>query len=363
MSEAFPCPEPGPRDHITPSGACALLRCPLSVAFTDDPRFPGGGESSPALVLGTVAHAVLEAAAKGRVSCREDAALIWDEEITKECARCPESVEWGPPSGWRSYHLKRSRALTHAVAVGSRWSGGRGESGGSGFGGGAEVKLSALGGLLEGRIDLLVVGPPRIIEDYKTGSVRDAVGDMKEEYRVQLQLYAVLDHANSGKWPEKARAVPLVGPPEEIDVDPVDAMALLDEVQSALATYRAAVDGKTVLTLARPSPDACSRCDFRVNCPSFWDSAEPAWVDHGVVAVSGVVQSAVDTGALVGLTVLADVGTLEGEVTIESLPRDRVGDITGLSGSRVAVDGLTRKRGSLSTVRAAPWSRFERIEQ
>ena len=109
------------------------------------------------------------------------------------------------------------------------------------------------------------------------------------------------------------------------------------------------------------SAAACSRCDYRVNCSSFWAAVEPSWVEDGIFALSGVVISAVDTGALVGLRVLADAGTVTGEVTIESLPRERVGDIVNLRGTRVAIDGLMRKRESMSIVRASHRSTFERL--
>jgi hypothetical protein len=155
-----------------------------------------------------------------------------------------------------------------------------------------ERSQEALNGLLHGRADVIRRLPEPEIEDYKTGSLLDAdTGAIKESYRTQMMLYAVLEHESSGVWPKRATLVPLEGSPITIDIDPAAATAAAEAAVAQLGTFNDHVEqGTPVDQLAAPSPDACRFCGYAIQCPAFWSSASTGWRDEAIIAVAGQIS-------------------------------------------------------------------------
>jgi hypothetical protein len=156
-----------------------------------------------------------------------------------------------------------------------------------------EERQSAFDGKLKGKADVIIRTAQPVIEDYKTGALYDPddPSQVKEQYRTQMLLYAVLEHEETGTWPIRATLIPLEGPPVEIDIVPAEAEEAARNALADLARYNEAVDaGGDPLALASPSAEACLFCPYAIECPAFWSAAAPSWGADGIVAAAGEIR-------------------------------------------------------------------------
>lgn len=127
------------------------------------------------------------------------------------------------------------------------------------------------------------------MRDYKTGSVTDDDGSVRDDYALQVQLYAVLEKDTSGAWPDRGVLVPLPGAQAVVNVEPRSAQNSADRVGAALDSYNAAVTADEVATLGSPSPSTCRYCEYAPRCGSFWGAWSDDWEGAGLVAAAGTV--------------------------------------------------------------------------
>jgi hypothetical protein len=173
-------------------------------------------------------------------------------------------------------------------------------------------------------------GPTHEIEDYKTGALYEAdptgATAVKSHYRVQMLLYAALEHAATGSWPTRATLIPLQGPPALIAIDPDEAAHVAEMSMDALDTYNAAVEADADFqTLASPSAETCVYCPYAIRCPAFWNAASENWRDAGIVAVSGEITHRTESRlSTFNATIAATHGSLpKGEYVLVQLESDR----------------------------------------
>jgi PD-(D/E)XK nuclease superfamily len=189
-----------------------------------------------------------------------------------------------------------------------------------------EASQEAYGGKLRGRADVIRRGAEPEIQDYKTGAVLDSQdGDIKRSYRVQMLLYAVLEHEDNGVWPLRATLIPLEGQPVSIDIDPHEARHAAESCMRALDQYNAAVlDGRPVADLGAASPQSCRFCPYAVRCPAFWDAIDRTWAEDGIRAIAGRLLACemAELGTL-AFKVEAQRGAASGEVWLYGLDPER----------------------------------------
>ncbi len=347
-------PKPTPKGYVTPTTATTLLRCPTAFAFGEDPEFADAIPSSPALVIGNAGHRVLERAGRGELEPGTPAlTAAWDEAIAREAAAHEtEALKYGwgqAPDKWPFYAARRARTLRLARRLADRaWSGGAvGAVGGSHARLMTEVRRSAFGDRLHGRIDAVDDGPPKRIEDYKTGAISDAEdgAELRREYVVQMQLYAVLEHARDGEWPEVAALVPIDGPAVELAIVADEAAGLAQDVLRSLDEYLEAVDDGALMDLARPTPENCGRCRFSGACRAFWSTCNSEWSAAGVAAIWGVLVESWSAGGRAVIRVASDAGSVRGDWIVRGLTEGHVEALGPLvNGRRIAASGL-RIRG------------------
>ncbi len=335
-------PEPVKRSYVSPAAAAGLLRCALQLAYRDDPvlrHVP----PTPALLIGTIAHEVLELAGAGRLDGPAGARTAWDSALNKQKAKAaadPLMSGWpADPRRWPFYAVKRARtvrlAASLAAVAGTRGSGGHGSIR-------LEQAGQAEGGRLRGRIDVVRPGPPKIIEDYKTGAVADPDdGAVKDDYLVQMLLYAVIEHERDGIWPEEAVLIPVQGAALAIPVDPARAEEVKAAAMQALDAYDAAPPAPGIWELAAPSPHACARCPFSVQCGPFWDACGESWLQDGVRAAAGEVSRVTRSGDSLSVTIDSSAGSQRGALTIRNLHPSHVAHLGDLAaGQPVGVTGF-----------------------
>lgn len=185
----------------------------------------------------------------------------------------------------------------------------------------------AFEGRLRGRADVIRRGAEPEIEDYKTGSLYEDDGEeMKAQYRLQLLLYAVLEHATSGVWPRRAILVPLEGQPATIEINATEASEAAASALRALDEYNAAIDNVRPLEkIASPSADRCRFCPFSIQCPAFWSAVEPAWAEDGIIALAGHIERREESRlSTFTLTVRRESGSVsDGNYLVHQLDAER----------------------------------------
>ena len=259
--------------------------------------------------MGTVAHAVIEAAYRGEFAGADDpsraALAFWDSRIAELTERLSGFRE---PSRWRDYQMKRFRAAARAAAIATGTSR-PSIAGGVSRSVRVEHRLTSTDGRVVGRPDRVETSSGRVtIVDLKTGNIEP--GDLPAAYGQQLQLYSWLWHEVSGEWPTDAAVELLDGTRLPLEVSPGECGALAAEAVRALESFNELVEsGADFLALATPGMEECRYCVFRGSCPAFLREADEEWRSFRFV-VGGRVQD--DSGDEAGercLTVTSEYGT------------------------------------------------------
>ena len=142
----------------------------------------------------------------------------------------------------------------------------------------AEDWVQTSNGKVAGRIDLIKESDSGVeIVDYKTGPLSDdaSSGIAKEEYLLQVKMYAALYHAMHGVWPVKLSLIGLNQDSITIDVDSEECSILLQEAEKNLDDINELIEtGLKPEDFAQPSPEACKYCLFRPACSKYWESRQ-----------------------------------------------------------------------------------------
>jgi hypothetical protein len=134
-------------------------------------------------------------------------------------------------------------------------------------------------GLIYGEIDKLIDGPRGLtIYDKKTCHVFDDEGYVKDEYRMQLLLYAGLVYEDMGKVAN--RLVLVDRDDRETDIhfefeEVLDAMTAASRWLTALnKKIQSTPSVGQLMYLAQPSQESCRFCSARVACPAYWKARQ-----------------------------------------------------------------------------------------
>lgn len=263
-----------PLPRISPSRYLSLQQCPLKEiwASSRQPLLP----CYPAAYLGTAIHGMLELAFQGRITNREEISEAWNNEIErleKEMLTIPVEKHLIPlQMSVFNFEVKKLLAFKMICSlfgdIPRRKSGGSKSS--------AEDWVQTPDGKVAGRIDLVKESDEGIeIVDYKTGPLSDdtSPGKPKEEYLLQVKMYAALYHAMHGVWPVKLSLTGLDQESVSIDVDSKECSNLLKEAEKSLDDINELIEsGLTPEDFAQPSPDACKFCLYRPACKKYWES-------------------------------------------------------------------------------------------
>lgn len=278
-------------NRLSPTSFEVMLGCRRRFALGQHGAHLAGG--TDATRLGSICHAVLDKAVAGHAlaladwrSCVE---TLWADAVAVEEARASEAGIDKPARTWSGYEIKRARLLKVAerlrtfladIPVDTQLL--------------TEHPMSAEGGRLFGRADLILRGPHthRII-DYKSGAVTEDDGTPRRAYVHQLQVYALLEHADSGSWPGTAHLFPLHGPPVEIDVEPEECIRRGREAIQLLDAFNAVAPGAQP---AAPSAVICRWCDYATECSAFWGAVDESWAPE-VRAATGIIRRVFTTPA------------------------------------------------------------------
>lgn len=214
-------------------------------------------------ILGTIIHKLYELTQKGELHNVADLKGKWEELVLAEKNKLANNYPTLLDASINDYD-KRNSAIRYALCLLKKPNKKTLEEG---------VKIysekwldcSKLG--LKGVADKLVIEDEYIdIIDFKSGHVKDENGEIKTEYQMQLQLYAVMcQHLSLGK-PRSLYLVDIEGDYFEVPFSPDFSKQLIDEVRSTLEMLNGTILNRNFQTLVKPDLGLCSCCSCRHIC-------------------------------------------------------------------------------------------------
>ena len=279
-----PLPTLRPLGRISPSHFAGMEACALREVWAAA-KEPAALPTTPAAMVGTVTHRLLEEAGRGDLSADAEPAIDrrWDELLGEAEVACEKSwlnCHFVPlASAVPDYEVRRLQALAAAKALARAAAATAVHRHGEpvGLPSGGEVAVSTPDGLAGGRIDVVTQtdeGP--VLKDYKSGAIYERKNPrvVKQEYATQLKLYAAIYASMTGTWPHRLELVPIAGVPEEVPFTEEESQQLLGHALELREKINAIVSGNASLgsrirLLADPDPGGCGYCPFRPHCPAY----------------------------------------------------------------------------------------------
>ena len=261
-------------ERISPSRFNQFQLCSLREIWSSNhqgPLLP----CHPSARLGTISHAILEAAAKGVVNDRASLEALWNN-ITKKVQDQMlqyQVEEHLVPLEIYAFNYEVKKILCFKMSEKIFESSGPEVSGKRS----AEQWFESADGKIGGKIDLILTHDDGVeIVDYKTGNVLNSQsGGIKDEYEVQMKLYAGLYHEVKGDWPVKLSLIGIDGKKYYVSFSEDRCEDLIDKARKTVDETNELIDaGLKSEDFANPSPSACKYCSYRPACKKYWLSRE-----------------------------------------------------------------------------------------
>ena len=271
-----------PLKSISASLYSIFKMCPFRGLLLQQ-KMPGLLPSSPAAILGSIAHKLLEEAGRGEVEATEtDLCRRWyeliddrddllrDSELEKHLAPLTNSL---PDMDLvrirtvrKALELARSDQVSRTLTrsrLRKRFKGN-------------EIPVRSSDGMIVGVIDSVVEDEQGYvtIQEFKSGSIlRSQKGVhpvIREEFIVQLKIYASLYNDTFGRWPSSLELVSLAGSIYRVPFSKNECTDLIMEIKELTLKINAALKKYTINDsvhfLAHPSRSACRFCEYRPLC-------------------------------------------------------------------------------------------------
>ena len=232
--------------------------------------------SSPSGKLGTVVHRIIQFAYQNRISSKKEFENEWKssvEKIQNQMLENPVEKHLVPLEiSAFNFEVKKILAFNMISPLFGKFS----HSGGDRSKLSAEKWVQTPDGKAGGKIDLINDTPEGVeIIDFKTGALtdKDSPAGLKEEYIIQIKMYAALYHAQNSIWPVKLTLEGLNQESYSVDADPSECSRLLHDAKTLLYETNELIDaGLSPDDFAQPSPEACRFCQYRPSCSKYWKS-------------------------------------------------------------------------------------------
>ncbi|RZK44867.1 MAG: hypothetical protein EOO61_02215 [Hymenobacter sp.] len=268
---------------LSPSQYGRILRCPYQVLLEKSVEgraalaAPGMGAGG-AGPLGTIIHGVLEIAHRAGINDSVAFELAWKRQLkAQEASLVKRNQQHLVPLAYRAKNYAVKKLLLRWLVLGMQL-----EQQATGQHAvsvplGPEQRLTDATGCISGIADLIRQGPGGALEilDYKTGRIfseaarENAPDIVKEEYALQLRLYAALLHEQIGMWPERLLLVDLAGGEHQVSFTHKQCAKLMHDARNLHQKIHAAVSVGRAADLARPSLALCAACKVQHLCEPY----------------------------------------------------------------------------------------------
>jgi len=220
---------------------------------------------------------------------------------------------------------------------------------------GFEIPVKSADGLIRGFIDrVLPTAEGPLIRDYKSGAIfahadREHL-EPKQEYQVQLKMYAALYAETFNDWPTKLEVAPLSGSSISVPFSPEECAGLVREARRLLEEINVIISSKPPEELPRylghAGPENCSFCQYRPACPIYRSATKNAQ-DGWPVDVLGIVEDIKQLGnskTLLRVEADGETANIPGLAGASRHPALR----TLKQGDAIAIFSLSQSRGNNS---------------
>lgn len=216
-------------------------------------------------ILGTIIHKIYDLTTKGELKSFLDLQHKWEELVAIEKRKLADTYPTLRNADINDY-VKRNSAFRYAMQMMRNIPNSTSDKDGARqiY---SEKRLDCPSLGLRGIADKIIVdGDYFDIVDYKSGHVVDDTGNIKEEYRVQLHLYAAMYQTQSMGIPRKLSLIDIVGDYYDVPYEEAFCKSLLADVQTALSQLNQTVQSQDFVGYAKPELMMCPNCGCRHIC-------------------------------------------------------------------------------------------------
>lgn len=232
---------------------------------------------SPLVRLGSISHKVLQYATQGQIVDVDSFNSCWDSQVrSTESEMLKNQIERHlvPLEKYTvKYEVKKYMVFKLVQSLIVSVKGVSKETQRK-----PELWVDTEDGKVAGRIDLAIQhnGEVELI-DYKTGNIEDGLGSgiLKQEYQLQMKLYAALYFEKYNVWPTHLSLVGIDQKKYEVNFEQDECSGLLEKAKKSIAEINELIQsGLEPGDFANPSPSVCIYCSFRPACRKYWESKD-----------------------------------------------------------------------------------------
>ena len=265
---------------ISPSRYYRFKQCQLSELWAmakNVPIVPVHGNA----VLGTIIHNVLEYFSKDKESVIEDFETIWEKTEANVIGKQKDKYRYIPLRINSHYYAPKKNNTKIAIEkLKIR------KDSEPNFEGKNEEPMGSTSGKIFGKADLLIrkyEDNEVSLIDFKTGKVLDENGRIKEEYVLQLKLYAILYNHNYKnifdavkEWPDNLFIVSNDGTFYPVPYSKEEAASILDEIEASIDGINDIIELGVENLEDRFSTigPQCRFCTYRPSCSKYINSGD-----------------------------------------------------------------------------------------
>lgn len=320
-------------DRISPSQYSSLGRCAMKVVLANSfktPLLPYPPHSH----LGNVIHECISLILSKQVTDYDSFNRVWQSLINKEEAKLLDlgfssmvPIKVAVKKGYsikklqvRSLIAKESgsqKSMKSAPVVYSH-----------------ETWMSSKDGLIGGKADMIAESSNFIrITDFKSGRILDHVGNVNEDYEVQLKLYAYLFQEENGKYPDQLTLVDLSRKEYIVSFTPDECFNLAEEAKKRLHTINGYVNHNNLEALVNPCIENCTYCLFRPACNYHWSVVR----DLGHSHIADIQGTLIRVKAFLNGTLCISLDVNGEEVIVSQVDNSLKETLIGIEHTKVAL--------------------------
>lgn len=215
-------------------------------------------------ILGKIVHKLYELSLKGELHSIADLKNKWEELVLEAKEIIVTTYPTLRNASLNDYD-KRNSAIRYAMGIIKKTN--NASKPGNTLRVYTEKWLDCTEVGLKGIADKLVIDGEYVdIIDYKSGHVKDDDGNIKNEYIIQLHLYAAMCHFLSIGKPRMLKLIDIEGGDHVVPYSEDYSKQLLSEVQNTLRNLKKVIEARAFEDYAKPQMGMCANCCCRHVC-------------------------------------------------------------------------------------------------
>ena len=215
-------------------------------------------------ILGTIIHKLYELSLKGELHTIMDLKSKWEELVSDAKEKLAANYPTLQNASMNNYD-KRNSAIRYAMGIIKKTGNTQAQEGTAKVY--SEKWLDCVEIGLKGIADKLIIDGGCVdVIDFKSGHVKDEDGNIKNEYIIQLHLYAAMCQYLSLGQPRTLKLIDIDGQEHEVPFSEEYVRQLQLEVKETLQVLKDTIASRKFECFAKPELGMCSNCSCRHVC-------------------------------------------------------------------------------------------------